>query len=177
MSEGSRNCNCRWQDTCHKQQGSHLFTDVQYTQGFACLYCKAERMTAGGMHIVTSRRGPSLHVSISSAPDSPADSSDSTAESEQILGPQQTPLQLEVACKCLQVSFWDDERRIIVGPLERGLASCTAHEQEVLCLSVDGLSASATLSQPGSEPHLTCVYLSSAYGWPVSLRYLLSPRL
>ena len=129
-------------------------------------------MTAGGMHIVTSQRGPSLHVSISSAPDS----SDSTAESEQISGPQQNPLQLEVACKCLQVSFWDDERRIIVGPLERGLASCTAHEQEVLCFSVDGLSASATFSNPGGEPQLTCMHLSSVCGWPVSLCYLISAR-
>ena len=122
-------------------------------------------MAAGGMHIVTSRRGPSLHVSISSAPDPPADSSDRTAECEQNNGLQQNPLQLEVACKCLRVSFWDDERRIIVGPLERGMASSTAHEQEVLCLSVDGLSASATLSQPGGEPHLTCMHAPSICLW------------
>ena len=59
-------------------------------------------------------------------------------------------MQLEVMCKCLRVSFWDDERRIILGPPIRD-APGTAAEQEALCLHVDGLMASATFSQAQGE--------------------------
>ena len=61
-------------------------------------------------------------------------------------------MHLEVECECLQFSFWDDERRIVLDPAKTAAAASTAYEQEVLCLSVDGLSASCSYSKPLGEP-------------------------
>ena len=82
-----------------------------------------------------------------------------TASHENAAGPSEGAMQLEVMCKCLRVSFWDDERRIILGPPIRD-ALGTAVEHEALCLHVDGLSASATFSQAQGEIQLILQYLA-----------------
>lgn len=107
-------------------------------------------LIAGGMRLVTSRRGASLHVHVSSAPDSAGESLDNAASHETAVGPSEGAMQLEVMCKCLQISFWDDERRIILGPPTISAAS-QACEQEALSLYVDNLAASVTYSQPQGE--------------------------
>ena len=104
-------------------------------------------LAAGGMSLVTSRRGPTLHVLVSSASDSSGASPGSTALQGKAVSQSQDTMRLEVACKCLQVSLWDDERRIILGPPESGAPSTMA-DREALCLYVDALVASAVLSQP-----------------------------
>ena len=115
------------------------------------------------MLLVTSRQGPSLHVHVRRALDSPVlGGVASTAVHGEAAGPPQSAMQLEVMCKCLRVSFWDDERRIILGPPMSG-APGTASEQEAVCLYIDGLTASATFPQPHGEirstsacPALSC---------------------
>jgi hypothetical protein len=107
--------------------------------------------------MVTSRHGPSLHVHVSSAPDSPEGACISSVGRSKAACPVEDRMHLELECECLQVSFWDDERRIVLDPAKTGATASTAHEQEVLCLSVDGLSASCSYSKPLGEsprPHL-----------------------
>ena len=116
------------------------------------------------MTLVTGRRGPSLHVHVSSA--LPPGGVASTALHGEAPGPPQNAMQLEVACKCLRVSFWDDERRIILGPAISG-APGAAPEQEALCLYLDGVAASAMFLQPLGE-----ILPTSACPSNVLLRYV-----
>lgn len=102
--------------------------------------------------MVTSRHGPSLHVHVSSAPDSPEDACISPVGRSKAACPVEDRMHLELECECLQVSFWDDERRIVLGPAKTGAEASMAHEQEVLCLSIDGLSALCSYSKPLGEP-------------------------
>ena len=111
---------------------------------------------AGGMRLATSRHGPSLRVLVSSAPIPPVDRADSTDL------PRAAAMQLRVLLKCLQVSFWDDERRIILGPPVSG-APGTTPEQQALCLYVDSLTGSATFSQPQSKTQSTTACLAFWY--------------
>lgn len=104
---------------------------------------------AGGMEVATSRLGPSLHVCISSAPEK----LDSLARPEESVKPPEQSMRLEVIFECLQVSVWDDERRIILGPAPRSAAANSNHEQEAFCLSLDGFTASAGYSKPQGELH------------------------
>ena len=115
--------------------------------------------------MVTSRHGPSLHVHVSSAPDSPEDASISPVGRSKAACPFEDRMHLEVECDCLQVSFWDDERRIVLDPVKSGAAASTAHEQEVLCLSIDGLLASCSYSKPLGEPPHDPPYGNLSRSW------------
>ena len=123
--------------------------------------------------MVTSRHGPSLHVHVSSAPDSPEDAPICPVGRSKAACPVEDRMHLEVECKCLQVSFWDDERRVLLDPARTGAAASTAHEQELLSLSIDGLSASCSYSKLlGEPPHgPSCGNLSTS--WQQAASYML----
>ena len=107
-------------------------------------------LLAGGMKVNTMRHGASLHVHISSAQDCAAGSPDSPRRPGATL--VQDFISLRLALQCLQVSLWDDERRIILGPPARGTPGSMPHEQEAFCLTLDGVVVSATHTQLQGRP-------------------------
>ena len=107
---------------------------------------------AGGMRVETTRRGASLHVNISSAPDCAADGPGNPQRPGAAV--VQDTLSLRLALKCLQVSLWDDERRIILGSPARGTLDSMPHEQEAFCLTLDGIVVSATHTPSQGQPLL-----------------------
>ena len=105
---------------------------------------------AGGVRLETARRGASLHVDISSAPDCHADGPGSLQSPG--AATVQDAMSLRLALKCLQVSLWDDERRIILGLPARGTSDSMPHEQEAFCLTLDRLVVSATHTPSQGQP-------------------------
>ena len=112
--------------------------------------------SAGGMRVETMRRGASLHVDISSAPGCDADGPGSPQRPGAAIA--QDALSLRLALRCLQVSLWDDERRIILGSPARGTPGSMPHEQEAFCLSLDGIVVSATHTPSQGQPLLRMAF-------------------
>ena len=105
---------------------------------------------AGGMRVETTRRGASLHVAISSAPDWAVDGPGSPQRPGAAVA--QDAMSLRLALKCLQVSLWDDERRIILGSPARGTPGSMPHEQEAFCLTLDGIMVCASHTPSQGQP-------------------------
>ena len=123
--------------------------------------CQSLHMTqlgafAGGMRVETTRRGASLHIDISSAPDCAADGLSHPQRPGAAVA--QDSMSLRLALKCLQVSLWDDERRIILGLPARGTPGSMPHEQEAFCLTLDGLVVSATHTPLQGQPLLRMAF-------------------